>query len=170
MRKRIYGSFTWILTVGAALLAGCLETATVLGPVEQASVDARFIGDFKTGDDGGTDITVRNFNGREYYVEQRGAGQETVRYGGHITVVKGASFLHVRPLYDDGSMGKSHVILRVDRVDDAKVNLRQLNAEFFADKPHDTTATLRAIVEANVENPAMYKPDGVSVLTRKSTE
>jgi hypothetical protein len=170
VRKRFFGGFAWIAVVSAAFLAGCLETEAVLGPVEQASVDARLIGDFKTGDDGGTDITVRNFNGREYYVEQRAAGEETVRYGGHITVVKGASFLHLRQLSDDGTSSKSHVILRVDRVDDAKVNLRQLNAEFFAEKPHDTTATLRAIVETNVENPAMYEPDGVSMLTRKRAE
>jgi hypothetical protein len=123
VRKRIYAGFTWILMVGAALLARCLETETVLGPVEQASVDAQLIGDFKTGDDGGgTDITVRNFNGREYYIEQRAAGQETVRYGGHITLVKGASFLHLRPLSDDATSSKTHAILRVDRLDDAKVN------------------------------------------------
>ena len=153
---------------GFVLTAGCLETETALGPVEQASVDARLVGDWKTGENDNVDVIVRNFNGREYYIEERTAGRDTVRYAGFVIAVKDASFVHVRPLEDDGTLPKKHVILRVDRLDDAKVNLRQLNDAFFAatDKPHDTTAKLRAIVEANLNNAAMYDGDESIVLTR----
>jgi hypothetical protein len=51
--------------------------------------------------------------------------------------------------------------MRVDRVDDNKVNLRHLKEDFFADKPHDTTAQLRAILEQNLDNAAMYDGDPV---------
>jgi hypothetical protein len=74
----------------AAFLGACLETETVLGAFEQASIDARLVA-----------------NGREYYVEQRAAGVETVRYGGRITAVKGASFLHVCALSDDARLSKA---------------------------------------------------------------
>jgi hypothetical protein len=152
----------------AWLAAGCFETETALGPVEQAVVDPRLVGEWRpsdAGEDRAATLTVRNFNGREYYIEDRAAGRETVRYAGHVIEVKGVRFVHVRPLPDDGTLEKKHAILRVDRVDDATVNLRHLNSSFFADKPHDTTAALRAIVEANVDNDAMYEEEP-SVLKR----
>ena len=165
---RVAGRAAGLMAVAVAFVftAGCLETETALGPVEQASVDARLVGDFKIGEDGSEDMIVRNFNGREYYIEYRARDRDTARYAGYVVAVKDASFVHVRPLEDDGTLGKKHVILRVDRVDDAKVNLRQLNDAFFADKPHDTTAKLRAIVEANLNNAAMYDGDEPIVLTR----
>ena len=167
MNKRTYAGLGVVLTAMAWLSAGCFQTETTLGPVEQATVDARLVGDWKVaGDAESTVLTVRNFNGREYYIEERTAGKDTVRYAGFVIAVKDVSFVHVRPLEDDGTLPKEHVILRVDRVDDAKVNLRQLNGAFFTDKPHDTTAKLRAIVEANLANAAMYEGEEPIVLTR----
>ena len=156
----------FVAVLAVAIMAGCLETETPLGPVENAAVDARFVGEWTTGGEGDRiELTVRNFNGREYYIEERTAGKDTVRYEGYIVAVKDASFVHVRMLEDDGTVRKNHVILRVDRVDDAKVNLRQLNEAFFTDKPHDTTAKLRAIVEQNLANASIYDGEPI-VLTR----
>jgi hypothetical protein len=138
-------------------LAGCFETETTLAPVEQATVDVKLVGDWKTTDgEGNSVLTVRNFNGREYYIEDRAADGKTVRYAGFLADVKGATFLHVRELTDDGTVAKKYVLLRLDRTGDGHVNLRQLKDEFFADKPHDTTPLLRAIIEQHLGNAAMY--------------
>jgi len=167
VQNRVCRRLSQVLIAFACFTAGCFETETALGPVETASVvDARLVGDFKTGENGSDDMIVRNFNGREYYIEHRTPGRDTTRYAGYVIAVKDGSFVHVRPLEDDGTLSKRHVILRVDRVDDAKVNLRQLNDAFFADKPHDTTAKLRAVVEANLNNAAMYDGEESIVLTR----
>jgi len=166
VQNRVCRHLSQVLIAFACFTAGCFETETALGPVEQASVDARLVGDFKTGETGSDDIIVRNFNGREYYIEHRTPERDTTRYAGFVVAVKDASFVHVRPLEDDGTLGKKHMILRVDRVDDGKVNLRQLNDQFFTDKPHDKTAKLRAIVEANLNNAAMYDGEESIVLTR----
>ena len=88
--------------------------------------------------------------------EDRAADGKTVRYAGFLTDVKGATFLHVRELTDDGTLAKKHVLLRIDRTGDGHVKLRQLKDEFFTDKPHDTTPLLRAIIEQHLDNAAMY--------------
>jgi hypothetical protein len=137
------------------LLAGCLETETVLAPPEQGAVDAKLVGDWKIAGDEGrtTEITVRNFDGHQFYVEMREPTPETTRYAAHVAVIKGASFVHLRPLTDDGTIERKYVLMRFDRADDNKVNLRHLKEDFFADKPHETSQKLRAIIEQNVENP-----------------
>ena len=149
------------ITLVASLtgLAGCFETETALAPVDQATVDVKLVGDWKTAGEGGEGnsvLTVRNFNGREYYIEDRTADGKTVRYAGYLADVKGATFLHVRELTDDGTVQKKHVLLRLDRTGDRHVKLRQLKDEFFTDKPHDTTPLLRAIIEQHLDNAAMY--------------
>ena len=169
MRNAEFDRRVLAMVVAVGLLAGCLETETVLAPPEHGVVDVWLVGDWKiAGDEGKTnDMTVRNFNGHEVYVEQRHPGRDTVRYAAHVTEVKGASFVHVRPLSDDGTIEKKYVLMRVDRVDDNKVTLRHLNADFFADKPHGTSAQLRAIVEQNVDNAAMYEGEPFP-MTRKA--
>ena len=152
-----------------AVAAGCLETETVLAPPEQGVVDAKLVGDWKiAGEDGkSTDVTVRNFDGHMFYVEMREADHDAERYAAHIAQVKGASFAHIRPLSDDGTIERKYVLMRVDRVDDNKVNLRHFKEDFFADKPHETTAQLRAIIEQNLDNAAMYDGDPFP-MTRKT--
>lgn len=152
-----------------ALTAGCFETETVLAPPEQGVVDARLVGDWKiAGDDGkSTDVTVRNFDGHQFYVEMREGDHDKERYAAHIAQVKGVSFVHLRELSDDGTIEKKYLLMRVDRVDDNKVNLRQFKEDFFADKPHDTTVKLRAILEQNLDNAAMYDGDPFP-MTRKA--
>jgi hypothetical protein len=142
-----------------AALAGCLETEVALAPAEQATVDVKLVGEWKGAGDGsdGGELLVRNFNGREYYVEDRADEKARARYAVHVTDVKGASFLHARPLDDDGELRVKYAIMRLDRAGDDAFRLRHLQSDFFTDKPHDTPAKLRAIIEANLDNAAMYE-------------
>lgn len=150
--------------------AGCFESAVAVGPVEQAVMDKRLVGEWTTKSDGDTIyFTVRNFNGREYYVEQRETAKDVVRYSGHLAAVGGASFINLRGLSDDGALAEKYTILRVDRAGDATVNLRQLEPDFFNGKPHDTAEQLRQVIEQNLENPQMYEADPL-VLTRKPAQ
>src|SRR4051794_4364591 len=100
------------LAVLTGLMAGCLETETPLAPPEQGVIDAHFIGDWKLTGDGAKaiDMTVRNFNGHEFYVEMREPDKAPVRYAAHVTVVKGAAFANVRELTDDETIEKKYVL------------------------------------------------------------
>ncbi|MGB7158421.1 MAG: hypothetical protein WBD40_10180 [Tepidisphaeraceae bacterium] len=168
---------SWVVIVGlTALVAGCFETETPLGPVEQGVVDKRLVGEWTIRGEGGAgegggdsiDLTVRNFNGREFYVELREPNRPAVRYAAYVIEVKGAPFVHLRELTDDGEVATKHLVMRVDRVDDRTINLRNLNEAFFADKPHETTAQLRAIIEKNLEGPAMYAGEPLVMNRRKA--
>ena len=155
MQNRVCRCLSRVFIAFACFTAGCFETETALGPVEHASVDARLVGDFKTGENGSEDIIVRNFNGREYYIEQRTSGRETACYAGFVVAVKEA----LRARAPAG--GRRHAGQEA-RDPARRPGGRREGAPppaqrpFFADQPHETRAKLRATVEANLENAAMY--------------
>lgn len=166
MRRALVCMTVLVAVVG--LGAGCLETETPLTPPGQGVVDVKLIGDWSiTGDDGKgtTDVLVRNFDGHRLYVELR-EGDRVDRYAAHITVLKGASFAQLRPLTDDGTVETKHFIMRVDRAGDDKINLRHLDKAFFGGQSLDAPEKLRAAIEQNVDNAAMYEGDPMP-MTRK---
>jgi hypothetical protein len=158
-----------LATVLAAVMAGgCLETETPLAPPQQGAVEAKLVGNWELKEgDKSTDIIVRNFDGHQLYVELHDPDKSPERYAVQVTPLKGGSFAQIRALTDDGTLEQKYVIMRADLAGDDKVNLRHLNGEFFDDKPHDTPQKLRALLEANIDNPAMYEGDPFP-LTRKA--
>ena len=157
-----------IVLAGALATAGCLETETTLAPPEQGVVDIKFVGDWQLKDgDKSFDVIVRNFDGHQLYVELHNPDKASDRYAAQVTALKGGSFAQLRPLTDDGSIERKYVIMRVDRSGDDKINLRHLKEEFFNDKPHETSEKLRAVLEANIDNAAMYEGEAFPI-TRKA--
>lgn len=149
-----------VLAVGClVLLAGCYETTVSLAPEDQASIERTWVGDYASPEDNEGRIfvvAVRNLDGRRYYVEYRESLEdEAMRFVGWTGMVGGASFAHLRPLTDDGTLSEKHVLLRFD-ADGTSLRVRHLKPEFFAEQAVETTEQLRRVLEANLDNGAMY--------------
>jgi hypothetical protein len=143
------------------VLAGCYETEQEVGPRADSKVDARFVGDweFPNPSAGSTIVRVRNINNREYYIEMGKVGEANPYRGSAYTAaVNGATFAHVRELAADGSIPAKHTLMRVALTPEGRLKLRHFNGNFFQGKDVSTSAKLRAVVQQNVANHAMYEP------------
>ena len=70
--------------------------------------------------------------------------------------VRGASFIHLQALGDDGQNADRFIIFRFDLEGD-KLVIRELSDKFFKDQPIGSDAELQKAVEDNVENQSMYE-------------
>jgi hypothetical protein len=170
-RKTVVICATTMLA-GALALAGCFTTTLNLGKAADATVDVRYCGDWhvtwKDGDQTkSADLVVRNFDGKQYYVEwsEPDPDSKTLRMSGFLVPVKGATFVQLTGLDEKGELPADHMIARID-MDGAKLKLRHLNEGFFKEVSSD--AALRATMEKNVENDAMYA--GEAVGAKKESE
>jgi hypothetical protein len=146
-------------SLALVVLAGCYETELELAPPESAKIDPRFVGDWDFADKASADVTrmvIRNFNGREYYVAWDEAKAEPNRAAAFVVEVAGAKFAHVRGLTTEGDVSGKHFLERIDLTPDGKLSIRHLKGEFFEGKEVKTSEQLRKLVEANVNNEAMY--------------
>lgn len=142
------------------VLAGCYETEVQLSPRDQAKVDPRFVGDWVFNNkDSTTRMAIRNFDGREYYVAWDEATPRPFRGAAFLADVGGVSFAHVRELPADGSIATKHILLRVELASDGRLSLRHLNNKFFEGKEVATPDQLRKLLEASINDNAMYDGD-----------
>jgi hypothetical protein len=150
------------LAIGLLAATGCFETALSLGPAEQAKVDVNYVGDwnFTWKDDDqpqSAQLLLRNFDGKRYLVEWKQSGEKVLRFSGYLVPVKSATFAQLTLLSETGEVPDKHLIVRV-QLDGKKLVLRHLDGDFFADVKTDTA--LRAKVEENLDNEAMYLKGG----------
>src|SRR4051812_31809214 len=107
------------LVVSFLISTGCYETKYALAPRDAAVVNAAYVGDFEAGE--GADrvtITIRNLDGKTYYVQWTETGKEDkrdkpLRMTGYTADLKGVTFAHLRPLSDDGTIPEKHLLMRV---------------------------------------------------------
>ena len=106
------------LVIAALFVAGCWGTKFALGPA--AAVDKSFVGDWQCTDSDGKSYTllVRNFDGKQYYVEFAEAGKPPERYSGFLADVKNVHFAHLRKLADDGDLPQEYIYMRVELASD----------------------------------------------------
>jgi hypothetical protein len=161
-RRIILGISLLTLTL---LLAGCFTTNLNLGSVADAKTDPAYVGDWhftwkdggKDGDkDKSADLILRDFNGKQYYVEWTEADEKPVRMSGFLIPIKDATFAQLTGLDSKPDDKDKNLILRVVLAGD-KLTLRHLKGDFFKDVTTD--AELRSKVEANVDNAAMYQEE-----------
>jgi hypothetical protein len=157
-----------VAALAVVLFAGCYTTTLNLGKAADAKLDVQYCGDWhfswsdKDGQNKSADLVLRNFDGKQYYVEWKEADEsKPSRYSGFLVPVKDATFAQLTSLGDKGELSEEHCILRVQLAGD-KLTLRHLNDEFFKDMKTD--AELRAKVEANLENPKMYAETATGAL------
>ena len=147
-----------LVTVTAALLAGCFTTTLNLGTLADAKMDTRYCGDWhftwKDGDESkAADLVVRNFDGKQYYAEWKEGGEKPTRMSGFLVPIKDVTFVQLTNLGEKGELSPEHLIVRA-QIDGDKLTLRHLNDKFFEDVKTDEA--LRAKVEQNLNNDAMY--------------
>lgn len=140
-----------------ALIAGCYETTLHLGSSSDAKVDRKLVGDWKLFNPDNpaetANLVVRNFDDKQYYAEWEEKDGKRSRMRARGFTIKSATFFEITDVTDDGQVPDKHIILRVDLKDD-KLALRHLDDKFFADVKTDKQ--LRAKVEGNLDNEAMY--------------
>jgi len=143
--------------------AGCFTTKFALGKLEDAKVDLGYVGNWQAVDDAGKKLTliVRNIDNHRYYVEwtdDKDGGKGAQRFTGYVSSVGGVGFAQLKPLTADGTIEENNMILRVG-MKDGSLNIQDLKDEFFKDKTINSDDDLRKLIEANVENKAMYDGD-----------
>jgi hypothetical protein len=145
----------------------CYASKFTIGSLEQAKVERAYVGDwqFKDGEKV-SHVIIRNLDDKNYYVEMNGDGEKTDRYTAFIGTIKGVQFANLLPLSDDGTLPEERIIMRVE-LKDGKLELRNLKESFFKDQTIESQAQLTALIEKNLESPAMYDDEPL-VATRAS--
>ena len=153
-------------------VVGCFETTLSLGPERDAKVDPAFCGNWEVPNPDHPDqqkvsLVIRNIDGRKYYVEwtdPNDKSSKTLRMVGYTADVKGTIFAHLRDLPEDGTIPDKHMVMRI-ALKDGQLALRNLDEKFFKEKPLETDADFRRLVEENLDNSAMYD-EGEIMATR----
>jgi hypothetical protein len=152
--------------------AACYTTKFSLGSREQAVVDRKFVGNWELADPdepGKPPIVmlIRNIDDHQYYVEYNEPGNDKgpQRFTGYLAAVKGVSFAHLRPLSDDGEVSEECILIRMGLTSDDKLTIRQLadnDKPFWKEHAVDSAASLRKVIEANLDNDQMYEKNTVT--------
>jgi hypothetical protein len=148
-----------VVLLSGLFLAGCFTTALSLGTDADAKVDPAYCGDWAMtwtdaeGQNKSASLVIRRFDQKHYYVEWDAPGQKPVRMSGFLVPVKSATFAQLTALGDRGENDNTHLIARIE-VSGTTLTLKHLDEDFFADVKTDEQ--LRAKVEQNLDNPAMY--------------
>jgi len=159
------------LTITLALLllfTGCFITKFTLISPDKAKVDRAYCGDWDYVNTKGEHfvMAIRNIDDKMYYIDSRKEDSPDVsRFVGFICDVKNATFAHVRGLTDDGSVAEEWIIMRLDLTGD-KLGIRQLSDEFFKSHPVSSAEELRAVIEKNMGDNAMYDKEETVTATR----
>lgn len=166
MRSAILGS----LLVGLVLIAGCLTTKYSIISPDKAAVNKALVGNWNSADFDATGreagLVVRNIDGKMYYAEWKQKGETSlVRGVGHTAEIKGATFIQLRGLEEDGSIEETWAIMRLD-LSGNTLKIRQLKEEFFKTQKLDSNEQLQKVLGDNVNNEAMYAPSEVITATR----
>lgn len=147
--------------------AGCFETAFVLGKVEDAKVDAALLGDWNfdsLGENANDKATLRvaRLDDHQYTLDwTTHADGKVMRMIGFVTEVKGAKFVHAAPLDEHGKPSAKHYLIRFDLDGNDALAISNLDPEFFKGRSIDSDDTLRALIEAHLDDQAMYVTDAL---------
>lgn len=154
-----------LLVVMLFLVVGCYETTFFLGKVEDAKVDASLLGrwdfDSPSGNaDDATRLDVAKFDDHRYRIDWTSLKDgKVMKMAGHITEVKGKLFVHAASLDNDGKPGPEHYLIRIDRDGDDSLTISNLDSEYMKSKNIDSDASLRATIEASLDDPNLYVAD-----------
>ncbi|HEX4943447.1 MAG TPA: hypothetical protein VFV55_03780 [Usitatibacteraceae bacterium] len=98
-------AFSRVILLSFAILGGCYESSTPLGPAERGVVNPEFLGTWtcrNAADDANAKtLLVVAFDSSRYFLEWRDK-EETTRWAAHSSIVGGALLHNVRELKADG--------------------------------------------------------------------
>jgi hypothetical protein len=160
----------WLSLALAMLIAGCWASKFTLVSPDKARVDRKFVGDWNAVNPGGDQalLVIRNIDDHLYYIETRDQKDpaQVSRYVGMMADVNGATFAHLRPLSDDGSIPEDWLLMRVALGEDGKLTIDQLDEQFMNQHQIESAEQLRLILEQNLNKEAMYDKDERITATR----
>jgi hypothetical protein len=158
----------WVLA--AVLVGGCWASKFTLVSPEKAVVDRKYVGDWEAVNASGDQalLVIRNIDDHLYYIETRDKKEpaQVSRYVGMIADIKGATFAHLRPLSDDGSIPQEWLLMRVAMGDDGKLTIDQLDEQFMNQQKIESAEQLKEVLEQNLNKEAMYDKDERITATR----
>jgi hypothetical protein len=163
VKSTLCGCFAMLL-----LFAGCFISKFTLIAPDKAKVDKAYCGDWDYVNTKGEHfvMAIRNVDDKLYYIDSRKEDSaEISRFVGFICDVKNATFAHVRSLTDDGTVAEEWIVMRMELTGD-KLVIRQLSDEFFKSHPVNSAEELRATIEKNMGDDAMYDKEETVTATR----
>lgn len=145
-----------VLAAGLLAVSGCYISHYPLQTADKAVVNRDYVGQWKFSAEGSEPATLvaEDFDGHQYYVEWDQQGKAPQRMAGVVTQVKGKDFAQLRNLAEKD--GPTWLIVQV-ALKDGKLEMRQLNDEFFKKQSIHSSEDLRKVIEENVDNPQMYE-------------
>jgi hypothetical protein len=172
MRRRSIALLSATLLLTALSGLGCYDTPFLLGDVADARVDAKLLGTWQFdnlwgNEDESATLVVKDLDGKQYDVLWTPKGKDALKMTAFIVEVKGASFVHARGFEDDGKPADTTMLMRVD-LDGDRIALSNLSDDYFETKTVNSNQSLRAAVEAGIEDPNFYD-DELMVGTKLKT-
>jgi hypothetical protein len=163
-RKTARFAAVCVVFLGLLSSIGCYESEYTIGTVQTAVVDRGYVGNFTfTEENKAVSLVIRNFDDKQYYVEWGSDGRERVRSAGFTGEIKGVRFVNLREMRSGvGALDNNYLIMRVSLSDDrSTLTIRNLDENFFKARNIGSAAALRAVIESNLDNDAMYDKDVV---------
>lgn len=159
MRKLRNAPLALVLLAMAGATLGCYESDVPLGP-PGTPVDARLVGRWRCMHDQSRpqllELGVAQRGQQEYEVTLEMTGEETVRYRGHGTVVRGTTILNLQEQKPGEDPTKARWnFVRATLLKPNVLDVQVVDDRLFKDKPR-TAEGQRAVMEANLASPELY--------------
>jgi len=139
---------------------GCFSSMFTLGSPEEAKVSRIYVGDWALEGMDATTLSIRSFDEKSYVValvKKDDDGSTKFAYcRGFLADVKDVTFAHLKPLGEDGKLGDEWELYRIAITDGGEIVLRVLDEKYFKDKKINSNDDLKKIVEAGLDDDAMY--------------
>ena len=150
-------AFAGVVLVSLALLGGCYESATPLGPAERGMVNPDLLGTWScreaTKEAKAATLLVMGFDSSRYYLEWRDK-DETTRWAAHSSIVGGALLHNVKELKADGRDAQ-WVFMRALTPTESQLHLALVKSDDL--KKLSEQEALREI-RRRVKDESLYKP------------
>jgi hypothetical protein len=148
-----------LLLATAVATPGCYESDVPLGP-PAAAIDARLLGHWRciTGQakPDVLEMNVSRHGEQQYDVSLDMTGEETIRYRGHGTDVRGTTLINLQEQKPGEDPSKARWdFVRATLLKPNVLDVQIVDDDLFKDKPR-TAQAQRAVMEANVGKPELY--------------
>jgi hypothetical protein len=148
-----------LLLATAATTLGCYESDVPLGP-PAAVADARLVGRWRCIADKTNphilELNVARRGEQQYDVRLDMPGEDTLRYRGHGTDVRGTTLINLQEQKpgEDPSTARWDFV-RATLLKPNVLDVQIVDDDLFTDKPR-TAEAQRAVMEANIARPELY--------------
>jgi hypothetical protein len=155
INARVHGL---ILLATLPVLACFTEFPNPLGPVREAFIDPRLLGRWTclgTESSVPGEMTVMDFDGRQYLVSLEGGGEKPSQNRAYTTRINDATFWNVQSLGPRRESDWSFV--QYSFPEEGHLQLQMIHSDVFDDVRSDASE-VRRLIEENLENAEFFEP------------